>query len=75
MLLYIIISSFKKKDERMRYTISGLHERKSISLKHIFNIVMDNTYTVGDIFVMLEFLFHIIFVPFGDVIFCEIIGI
>ena len=67
MLLYII-SSFRKKEERMRYAISGSHERKGTSLKHVFNVVMDNTYTAGDI--MLEFLFYIFFVPFGDVIFC-----
>ena len=53
----MLISSFKKKDERMRYTISRLHERKGTSLKHVFNVVMDNTYTAGDIFIMLEFLF------------------
>ena len=61
---------FQKKDETTRYTISGLHERKRTSLKHIFNVVMDNTYTAGDIFIMLEYLFCIIFVLFGDVIFC-----
>ena len=44
----------------MRYTI---HERKSTSLKHVLNGVTD-MYNGGDSFIMLEFLFYIIFVPF-----------
>ena len=51
----------------MRYTISSLHEKKGTSLKHVFSGVRDNMYTAGGIFIILEFLFYIIFVPYGGV--------
>ena len=62
----------------MKYAISRLHERKDTSLRHVSNGVRDNMYTTGDTFIMLEFLFYIIFVPFGaggGVFVCWIIGI
>ena len=53
----------------MRYAISRLHERNITSLKHVLNGVRDNMYMAGDIFIMSEVLFYIIFVPFGGVFF------
>ena len=53
----------------MRFAISRLHERKDTSLKHVINGVRDNMYMSGDIFIMLEFIFYIIFVPVGGCFF------
>ena len=47
-----------------------MHAANTSSLKRVFNVVMDNTYTADDIFIMLEFLFYFVIVPFGDAIFC-----
>ena len=71
---YLVHSTFRKKDEGVRYTHSRVTSSKGY-FTHDVNGGRDNMYAADNICKMTEFLIDNIFVQFGECLFHQVIGI